>query len=144
MSFLVVSWRSVTRGRVILQLRRSRSSVSSCIILGNLAGVVLRSLSLVVAWSREILRFLGVVNWSLSVVFRFNVVRRSSRCVVSRGNIILGRLSRVARGIVLRCLGGVLLGSLGVVGYGSIRSRVVLRCLSGVLLGSLGALGQHT
>jgi hypothetical protein len=35
----------------------------------------------------------GVVNWSLGVVFRFNVVRRSSRCVVSRGCVLLGHLS---------------------------------------------------
>jgi hypothetical protein len=40
-----------------------RSSVSSGVTLRNLAGVVLMSLSLVVAWSRVILGFLGEVNW---------------------------------------------------------------------------------
>jgi hypothetical protein len=86
-------------------------------------GVVNRSLSSVVAWSRVILGFLSVLNWgsvrgcvicglfgvvvgdfvisvgcrvgnwSLGVVFQFNVVRRSSCCVVSLGYVILGRLN---------------------------------------------------
>jgi hypothetical protein len=153
----------VTRGRVILRSFDvvGRSSVSSGIILRCLGIVVLeglgvvaggsidcsvilenlglanRSLCLVVVWSRVILGFLGVVNWSsvcgcvifglfgvvlgdfgvaarcsvgcdavnwsLGVIFRYNVVRRSSRCVVSWTFVILGNLSCscVARGRVI-------------------------------------------
>jgi hypothetical protein len=54
--------------------------VSSGIILRCLGSVVLRRLGVVARCSVGC----GVVNWSLGVVFRFNVVRRSSsRCVVS-------------------------------------------------------------
>jgi hypothetical protein len=78
-----------------------------------------------------------------TVVFLFNLVRRSSFCVVSRDCVILGRLScgcgdrgRVVVwhfGVVFDRYGGVIRSSVGVVGWGSIRSRVVLRCLGGVV-----------
>jgi hypothetical protein len=77
----VVTWRSV-RGRVIF----------------SLFGVALGDFGVVARCSVGC----GVVNWSLGVVFQFNVVRRSSRCVIIRGCVILGRLSCscVARGRV--------------------------------------------
>jgi hypothetical protein len=101
----VVSWRSVgcgvvfrclsgvvTRNRVIVRSFdvAGRSSVSSGIMLGCLDSVVLRGLGVVARCSVGC----DVVNWSLGVVFWFNVARRSSsRCVVSRGCVIFGRLS---------------------------------------------------
>ncbi len=64
------------------------------------------------------------MNWSISVVFLFNVARKSSFCVVSRDIVILGRLScgcvdggRVVLhrfGVVFDRFGGVISGSLGV------------------------------
>ncbi len=98
-----------------------------------------------------------VVNWSLGVVFQFNVVRRSSCCAVSLGYVVLGRLScgcvlrgrmvLVRFGVVLDHFGIEISWSLGVVGSGSIRSRVVLggsgvvgwdSILSGVVLRRFG------
>jgi hypothetical protein len=75
----------------------------------------------------------GVVNWSLGVVFRFNVVRRSSRCVVSRGCVLLGHLS-------YSCLawGRVILRGCGVVARGSISCGVIIWSLVGVVIGRLG------
>jgi hypothetical protein len=75
----------------------------------------------------------GVVNWSLGVVFRFNVVRRNSHCVVSRGCVILGRLS-------CSCVawGRVILRGFGVVARGSTSCGVILWSLVGVVLGRLG------
>ncbi len=71
------------------------------------------------------------VDWSISVLL-FNVARKSSFCVASRDCVILGRLSCgcVDRGRVVLCrfgvvldrFGGVISGSLGVVGWGSMRS----------------------
>ncbi len=100
----------------------------------------------------------GVVDWILGVVLQFNVVGRNSCCVVSLGYVVLGRLScgLVVRGLVVLVWFRVVLDrfgieigwSLGVVGWGSIRSRVVLgdfgvvgwdSILGGVVLGSLGA-----
>jgi hypothetical protein len=88
----------------------------------------------------------NVVTWSLNVVFRSNVVRRSSRCAVIRGRVVLGRfgvpfdrfggVKNWSIGVVAG--NGVVLGSIGVKGWGSIRSRVVLRCLGGVVLRCLG------
>ncbi len=69
-------------------------------------------------------------NWSISVVFLFIVVRKGSLCVFSYGCVILDRLSC---GCVDR--GRVVLGNLGVVGWGSIHIRVVLRYLGGVARG---------
>jgi hypothetical protein len=119
---------------------------------------------LVVAWSRVILGFLGVVNWGsvsgsvifglFGVVLRFGEVARCSvGCsvvnwrlgVVFRFNVVR-RSSRcvVSRGCVilgrLSCVawGRIVLGCFGVVSWGSVRSSVVLRCLGGVVLGSLG------
>jgi hypothetical protein len=75
----------------------------------------------------------GVVNWSLGVVFRFNVVRRSSRCVVSRGCVLLGHLS-------YSCLawGRVIHRGCGVVARGSISCGVIIWSLIGVVIGRLG------
>jgi hypothetical protein len=66
----------------------------------------------------------GVVDWSISVVFLFNVARKSGLCVASRDCVILGRLSCgcVDRGREVLCrfgvvfdrLGGEISGSLGV------------------------------
>jgi hypothetical protein len=141
----VVSWRSVgcgvtfrylngvvTRDRVIVRSFgvAGRSSVSSGIILRCIGSVVLRGLGVVARCSVGC----GVVNWSLGVVFLFNVVRRSSRCIVSRGCVILGRLS-------CSCVawGRVILRGFGVVARGSISCGVILWSLGGVVLGRLGS-----
>jgi hypothetical protein len=140
----VVSWRSVrcvvifrclsgvvNRDRAIVRSFGvpGRNSVSSGIILRCLGSVVLRGLGVVARCSVGC----GVVNWSLGVVFRFNVVRRSSRRVVSRGCVIVGRLS-------CSCVtwGRVTLRGFGVVARGSISCGVILWSLGGVVLGWLG------
>jgi hypothetical protein len=61
----------------------------------------------------------GVVNWSISVVFLFNVARKSSFGVASRDCVILGRLSYgcVDRGREVLCRFGVVLDRFcGVIG----------------------------
>ncbi len=80
------------------------------------------------------------MNWSISVVFLFNVARKSSFSVVRRDNVILGRLSCgcVDRGrVVLYCFGGVISGSLGGVISGSL-GGVISGSLGGVMSRSLG------
>jgi hypothetical protein len=96
----------------------------------------------------------GVVSYRISVVFQVNLVRRSSRWVVilrllscdggARCRVVLGHFGVVFAsfsGVISRNLGvvagnRVVLGSLGVVGRGSLRSRVVLRYLGGAARGS--------
>ncbi len=120
-SFGVVGRSSVSSGIILRCLGsvvlgglgvEARGNVGCSVILGGLGGVVNRSLCFVVAWSRAILRFLGVENWdsvrgcvihglfgvvddvfgvvarcsvgccvvnsSLGVVFRFNVVQEAA------------------------------------------------------------------
>ncbi len=100
----------------------------------------------------------GVVDWILGVVLQFNVEGRNSCCVISLGYVVLGRLScgcvvtgrvvLVRFSVVLDRFGIEIGWSLGVVSWGSIRSRVVLgdfgvvgwdSILCGVVLRSLGA-----
>jgi hypothetical protein len=96
----------------------------------------------------------GVVSYRISVVFQVNLVRRSSRWVVilrllscdggARCRVVLGHFGVVFAsfsGVISRNLGvvagnRVVLGSLGVVGRGSLRSRVILRYLGGAARGS--------
>jgi hypothetical protein len=79
----------------------------------------------------------SVVNWSLSVVFRSNVVGRSSRCVVIRARVVLRRF-----GVAFDRVGGVISWSIGVVAGNRVVLRflggVVLRCRGGVVLRYLG------
>jgi hypothetical protein len=70
----------------------------------------------------------SVVNWNLSLVFRSNVVRGSSRCVVIRCRVVLGRF-----GVVFDHFGGVISSSLGEVAGNGVVLRP--RCKR---------LGQHT
>jgi hypothetical protein len=78
------------------------------------------------------------VNWSITVVFLFNVEQKSSFGVARRNCVILGRLScgcvdrgRVVLyrfGVVFDRFGGVISGSLGV----AAGNRVVLRKISAI------------
>ncbi len=71
------------------------------------------------------------MNWSISVVFLFNVVRKSSFCAASRDSVIIGRLSYgcVDRGrVVLSSFGVVIGGSLGV----AAGNRVVFRKIGAI------------
>jgi hypothetical protein len=43
----------------------------------------------------------------------------------------------ICSGVALRCLGGVVLGSLGVISWGSACFSVLIRCLSGVVISGL-------
>jgi hypothetical protein len=80
----------------------------------------------------------GVVNWSISVGFLFNVARKSSFCIVSRDRVILGRLSCscvdrgrvvfVQYGVVLDRFGEVISRSLGV----AAGNRVVFRKIGAI------------
>ncbi len=130
---LIVAWSRIILGFLGVV---NWGSVHGCVISG-LFGAVLGSLGIVTCWSvgcgvvARCTVGCGVVNWSLGVVFRFNVVRRSSRCVVSRGCVILDRLSCVARGRVI-------LRGFGVVARGSISCGVILWSLGGVVLKRLG------
>ena len=86
-------------------------SVRGCVICGFF-GVVLECLGVVARFSVGC----GVANWSISVVFLVNLVRRSSFCVViSRDCVILGRLSCgcVDRGRVVLWGIGVVFDSFG-------------------------------
>ncbi len=80
----------------------------------------------------------GEVKWSITVVFPFDVVRKSSFCVASWDCVILGRLScgcvdrgRVVLrrfGVVFDRFGGVISGNLGV----AAGNRVVIRKICAV------------
>ena len=119
----------------------------------------MRSLCLVVAWSRVVFRSLVIGRRSIggsvilrgrSVIFSFGGVVRRRLCVVARGSIgrcvILGCLSGVARrrvilgslGVVGRSIRGVVGGCFGVVCWSSISCGVVLRRLGGVILRGFG------
>ena len=81
---------------------------------------------MVVAWSRVILGFLGVVDWGSvrgCVIFGLFGVVLGSLGVVARWSVSCGVVNW-SLGVVAGCR--VVLGSLGVVSWG-IRSRVVLR-----------------
>ncbi len=70
----------------------------------------------------------SVANWNLSVVFRSNVVRGSSRCIVIRCRVVLERF-----GVVFDRFGGVIIWRSGEVAGNGVVLRP--RCKR---------LGQHT
>jgi hypothetical protein len=132
---LVVAW-----SRVILS-EVNWDSVRDCVMCGLFGIVVVGGFVVISRCSVGC----GLVNWSLGVVLQFNVVRRSSCCVVSLGYVALGRLSCscVVRGrVVLGCFGVVSWSSVGsgIESWSSVGSSVVLRCLGSEVLEGLGVI----